>query len=109
MKVLMILFFFALSHSLFASEAIGFYSDGQLLRAKSVFEYGTPIQKLFIARNRLYTTDEMHKVLTMTSEFLQKEFPHAEVLQVGISLTRKGDWPMGTQATKMDLMLISFI
>lgn len=66
-----------------ASEAIGFYSDGRLDGALSVYEHATPIHKLFIGRNRLYTTDEMHDVLTLASEFIQTTFPQAEVLQVG--------------------------
>jgi penicillin-insensitive murein endopeptidase len=64
-------------------RAIGFYSKGQLQKAQSVFEHGTAIHKLFVARKRLYTTDEMHKVLTDASDFLHSTFPEAEVLQVG--------------------------
>ena len=66
-----------------ASEAIGFYSSGSLVGAQSVFERGTPVQKLFVSRGRLYTSDEMHAVLTDASEFIKGHFPDSEILQVG--------------------------
>ncbi|MBC7537488.1 MAG: penicillin-insensitive murein endopeptidase [Bacteriovorax sp.] len=75
---------------LHASEAIGFYSSGSLLSAQSVFERGTPVHKLFVARGRLYTTDEMHNLLTETSEFVKNNFPDSEILQVGDLSARLG-------------------
>lgn len=83
MKKILLMATLVVNPALFASEAIGFYSKGQLQKAQSVFEHGTAIHKLFVARKRLYTTDEMHKVLTDASDFLHSTFPEAEVLQVG--------------------------
>jgi penicillin-insensitive murein endopeptidase len=73
-----------------ASEAIGFYSKGKLLSAKSIFERGTPIHKLFISRGRLYTSDEMHDLLTASSEFIAGNFPDSNPLQVGDLSARAG-------------------
>ncbi|MDD4975623.1 MAG: penicillin-insensitive murein endopeptidase [Bacteriovorax sp.] len=85
-----ILLFLILISKLHASEAIGFYSAGSLAGAQSVFEHGTPIQKLFVARGRLYTSDEMHNVLTDASEFIKNNFPDSEILQVGDLSARLG-------------------
>lgn len=89
MKTLIILSLLSLSIA-HGSESVGFYSSGSLLGAQSVFERGTPIQKLFIARGRLYTSDEMHKALTDASDFIKANYPNAEVLQVGDLSNKKG-------------------
>jgi penicillin-insensitive murein endopeptidase len=75
---------------LHASEAIGFYSKGFLIGAQSVFERGTPVQKLFVPRGRLYTSDEMHNILSEASEFIKNNFPDSEILQVGDLSARLG-------------------
>lgn len=65
------------------SEVIGFYSKGSLDGAQSVFERGTPIHKLFLSRQRIYTSDEMHNVLFIASDYIAENFPASEALQVG--------------------------
>lgn len=84
MKKLFVLPFIGLiSFNAFSSEAIGFYSKGSQAQAQSVFERGTPIHKLFLSRQRHYTSDEMHEVLTNASEFITDQFPDSAPLQVG--------------------------
>ncbi|MDO9182741.1 MAG: penicillin-insensitive murein endopeptidase [Bacteriovorax sp.] len=95
MKNLLFIPIFLVIGRLHASEAIGFYSKGSLLGAQSVFERGTPIQKLFVARKRLYTTDEMHNTLSIASEFIKNEFPDSEILQVGDLSERLGGEAIG--------------
>lgn len=74
---------FLIATNLKGSEAIGYYSNGSLAGAQSVFERGTPVQKLFVARGRLYTSDEMHTTLTLASDYVKGTFPDSEILQVG--------------------------
>lgn len=74
---------FFLSTQLHASEAVGLYSDGSLRGAHSVFEQATPIQKLYIQREKIYTSDEMFNLLSDASHFIQVNFPDSEILQVG--------------------------
>jgi penicillin-insensitive murein endopeptidase len=74
---------FLIATNLKASESFGFYSNGSLASAQSVFERGTPVQKLFVPRGRLFTSDEMHYTLTEASDFIKNNFPDSEILQVG--------------------------
>jgi penicillin-insensitive murein endopeptidase len=90
MKKTLLISLLLISNLLIASETIGFYSNGRLSGAQSVFEHGTPIHKLFIARGRLYTSDEMQSVLTDASEFIKGAFPDSEILQVGDLSMRLG-------------------
>jgi penicillin-insensitive murein endopeptidase len=90
-SILWILFAILLMRSAFASESIGFYSNGNLENAQSVFEKNIPIQKLFVARDRLFTSDDMHEALRLASEFIKNQFPDSEILQVGdLSMKRGG-------------------
>ncbi len=67
----------------FSSEAIGYYSKGSLRAATSILERNSSVQKLFVDRAKLYTTDEMHELLEGAAEFVQNNFPDSEILQVG--------------------------
>jgi penicillin-insensitive murein DD-endopeptidase len=80
---------------LMASESIGFYSKGSLLGAQSVFERATPIQKLFVQRGRLFTSDEMHYALSEASDFIKNNYPDSEILQVGDLSSRFGGEAIG--------------
>lgn len=82
-KLLLIssLMFFSTGPS--ASESIGSYSKGTLRNADSVFSRSVNIHKLFLARKKFFTSDQMHEVLRSSADFLRQEFPDAEVLQVG--------------------------
>lgn len=66
-----------------SSEAIGYYSKGSLREAKSILDNKSSVQKLFVAREKLYTTDEMHELLEGAAEFVSDHFPSSEILQVG--------------------------
>lgn len=72
-----------LSPNIFSSEAVGYYSNGSLKDAKSILETKSAVHKLFVDREKLYTTDEMHTLLEGAAQFVQSEFPASEVLQVG--------------------------
>ncbi len=89
-SILWILFANMLLTSAVASESIGYYSNGSLKNAKSVFEKNIPIQKLFVSRDRLYTSEEMHEALTLASEFIKNQFPDSEILQVGDLSMKEG-------------------
>jgi penicillin-insensitive murein endopeptidase len=95
MKIYFLIFVVFGAIEIHASEAVGFYSDGHLLSAQSVFEKGDPIHKLFVKRQRLYTTEEMHQTLTEAAEFIQSNFPNAEPLQVGDLSNKLGGVAIG--------------
>ena len=86
------LIFCGLSLQLFASEAVGYYSNGSLRDAHSVFERNSHVHKLFVSRQKLYTTDEMHDLLDDAAIFVRDNFADSEVLQVGdLSGVRGGE------------------
>lgn len=91
---LFLLFSLMFSHSLFASEAIGSYSKGSLKEGDSILERPISIHKLFLARKKFFATDEMHSVLADASEYLRREFPDAEIFQIGdLSAIKGGSAP----------------
>ena len=69
--------------SLFASEAIGYYSSGKLKGADSIIDRGTPIHKLFMQRGRFFGTDTMFETISDAADFVRNQYPDAELLQVG--------------------------
>lgn len=76
--------------SLFASEAIGYYSDGKLKEGESILERGTLIRKLFMQRQRFYGTRQMQDVISDAADFVRQTYPSAEVLQVGDIANKNG-------------------
>ncbi len=72
-----------LTPKIFSSEAVGYYSKGSLRAAKSILETPSSVHKLFVAREKLYTTDEMLTLLEGAAEFVEDQFPDSEVIQVG--------------------------
>jgi penicillin-insensitive murein endopeptidase len=92
--ILFILNIFFISYAS-SSETIGFYSKGRLLGAQSVFEKGTPIHKLFVSRNRLYTSDEMHDLLRIAAEFIRQDYPNTAPLQIGDLSNHEGGLAKG--------------
>jgi penicillin-insensitive murein endopeptidase len=94
----LILFLFGIfmgGYNSMASESIGFYSKGKLKSAQSIFDHGTPVHKLFVSRDRLYTSDEMHNILTLASEFVAANYPDSGPLQVGDLSNREGGLATG--------------
>ncbi len=66
-----------------ATEAIGFYSNGSLKNAESVIDRKLNIHKLFIARQKFFTTNEMLDTISNSIDFLKNEYPNSEPLQIG--------------------------
>jgi penicillin-insensitive murein DD-endopeptidase len=89
-----ILFIFAfsmfISHDIYSSEAIGYYSNGSLKDAESIITRKTPIHKLFLQRKKFFTTDEMHEVINDAADFVRLQYPSAELLQIGDLSQEKG-------------------
>lgn len=67
----------------YASEAIGYYSDGKLKQGESILEKGLSIHKLFMQRQKFYGTIEMNAVISDAVDFVRQEIPEAELIQVG--------------------------
>ncbi|EQC52336.1 penicillin-insensitive murein endopeptidase [Bacteriovorax sp. DB6_IX] len=69
-------------NSTYASEAIGFYSKGQLKNSEDIYHNSTFI-KLFQKRGKNYTTQEMLTELNKLADLTRRMYPNAERLQVG--------------------------
>ena len=76
---LMILF----SHNLFSSEAVGLYSSGKLKSAENILDKNILFHKLFLARQKFFTTRQMVDVIEDTSAFVRQTFPDSELIQLG--------------------------
>lgn len=72
-----------LSKNTYGSEAVGYYSNGNITDSISVFDYKTPVHKLFLSRKRFYSTDEMLSLLTATSDFIRYNISERDLLEVG--------------------------
>ena len=73
-----------------ASEAIGYYSEGNLKNAESIELRGTNVRKLFLQRQRFYGTTEIQDIISDAADFIRQEFPNAELLQVGDIANKTG-------------------
>lgn len=91
-----------------ASEAIGYYSKGSLKNGESVLDRGTRIHKLFLARKKFFTSDQMNDVLSDAADFVRQEYPDAEVLQLGdLSAINGGSAPgHGSHQNGLDADLV---
>jgi len=84
------LLFIQISNSVFAGEAIGYYSSGSLKDGLS-FEREAPfIHKLFKARNRLYATDDFFEVVKQIDQVVQSFDSVGEKIQIGDFSNLKG-------------------
>ena len=73
-----------------SSEAIGYYSSGNLEGAESIKARGTNIRKLFLQRQRFYGTTEIQDIISDAADFVRQEFPNAELLQIGDIANKTG-------------------
>lgn len=73
-----------------ASESVGFYSRGSQNKAPSILDRKTPVQKLFVPRGRLYTSEQMLGVLEDATLFVKNNFPNSEILQIGDLSAKNG-------------------
>lgn len=93
-KTLALCFYLLGSTPLYASSAIGFYSNGSLNEGESILARQTPIHKLFLSRKKFFTTQEMNDIISNAADFVRQEFPSSELLQVGdLSAERGGSAP----------------
>jgi penicillin-insensitive murein endopeptidase len=88
--VFMSLFLFAFSSK--SAEVVGFYSNGELWRADSVLDHDPKFTKLFLNREKNYTSNEMRSALQELADFVQSQYSKTEVLQVG-DLSARGGGP----------------
>jgi penicillin-insensitive murein endopeptidase len=78
-----------------ASEVIGYYSKGSLKDGESILDKGIKIHKLFLARKKFYTSDQMNDVISDMADFVRQEYPDAETLQLGDLSAVKGGSAQG--------------
>lgn len=72
-----------ISFSIFSSEAVGYYSKGSIKNSLD-YQRETPfVHKLFKARNRLYSTEEMFRVMVDMENFLRTLPGEKETIQLG--------------------------
>lgn len=87
------LFFFLIaifSYSSFASSAVGYYSNGSIKDSLD-YQRETPfVHKLFKARNRLFSTEEMFRVIADMDSFMGTLTGDKEVIQLGDLSHQKG-------------------
>lgn len=74
----------------FSSEAIGYYSSGELKDSQSILERNIPIHKLFIQRKRFFGTQEILDVMGDLADFIRHTYPDSEKLQIGDIANEKG-------------------
>lgn len=82
-KALLLILLQLYSFNLLATEAIGFYSKGSLKNADSIIEKNVDIHKLFIARQKFFTTAEMLEAISDARDYIQSQYPDTELMQVG--------------------------
>lgn len=68
---------------LYATEAVGFFSRGELKDGVSVRALDKKIHKLFLQREHFFSTTELNKVIDETATFVKTRYPKSEKLQVG--------------------------
>lgn len=80
-----------LSFNLFASEAIGFYSNGKISNSVSVDDYSeSHIRKLYRNRGQLFGTTETMLALSGLADHMKSSFPSVEVTQIGDISSKMG-------------------
>lgn len=76
-------FIFSIFTAANATEAVGFFSRGELKDGVSVRSLDAKIHKLFLQRERFFSTQELQDVLSKTSDFVKARYPKSEKLQIG--------------------------
>ncbi len=84
--------FFTASYTFAAplSEAVGFYSKGSLLNAEALSVEGAGYMKLFVPRNRNWSTHDLNELLRDVAQELKRVYPKGERLQIGDQSARRG-------------------
>ncbi|MBK26698.1 MAG: hypothetical protein CME70_22045 [Halobacteriovorax sp.] len=78
-------------HNSFASEAIGFYSNGSIKNSVSIDDYSdSHVRKLFRNRGQLYGTTETMRALAGLADHMKTLYPSIEVTQIGDISSKKG-------------------
>jgi penicillin-insensitive murein DD-endopeptidase len=71
-------------------QAVGFYSDGTLTQAMALPDKGDGFMKLFLSRDRAWSTFDLQAVIATAAAKVRHEFPKSERLQVGDMSNRAG-------------------
>lgn len=71
-------------------QAVGFYSNGELVNGSHLDDEGKGFIKLFRERDRAWGTQELVTVITETASTLKENFPDSEHLQIGDLGQEKG-------------------
>ncbi len=88
--VLCFLVLFSFTNS-YASEAIGFYSNGSIKNSVSIDRYNdSHVRKLFRNRGQLYGTTETMLALAGLADHMKSLYPTVEVTQIGDISSKNG-------------------
>ncbi len=71
-------------------QAIGFYSSGSLIQAMNIPDTGDGFLKLFLSRDRGWSTFDLQAVIAKSAHDLKNAYPNGERLQIGDMSARKG-------------------
>lgn len=83
MKSLCLSLLFIVSFDAYSSQSIGLYNNGKLEDAINITDINARLHKLYIKRNRLYTSRLMFETLETLAFDLELDYPNAEALQIG--------------------------
>lgn len=84
MKTALSLIVIFLTTSLHASEAIGFYSKGEISNSVSIDDYANSnLRKLYRDRRQLYGTSETMQAISGLANYMKDLYPSIEVTQIG--------------------------
>lgn len=73
-----------ITFSCFASEPVGYYSDGKLVNSASIYVYKkSHFVKLYRARGQNYGTKEIHLALSGLADHMKRLYPSVEKMQIG--------------------------
>lgn len=91
MKVLLCFLIAFSAHQTFASEAVGYYTNGSIKNSISVDDYrSSHIRKLYRNRKQNYGTAETMRALSGMADHMKRLFPSVEVTQIGDISAVKG-------------------
>lgn len=77
--------------SLYASEAIGFYSNGSIKNSVSIDDYiGSHWRKLYRKRGQQFGTHETMRAISGLADYMKSMFPTVEVTQIGDISAKNG-------------------
>jgi penicillin-insensitive murein endopeptidase len=71
-------------------QAVGFYSSGSLINAMNLPNQGDGFIKLFVSRDRAWSTFDLQAVLARVSHEIRRQHPNRERIQIGDMSQRTG-------------------